>query len=180
MNSAFRVITICSLFLKIGSGQTSLEAFEHFAKRPTARIVWSKEVDHIDTDRAHAVITALIVEDAKSNPSRMRGVRIDLSEGDVKDQVYTSEDLMERLTNGLNEIADGLPYFLSRGWTSSNRCFGSGVFWQQTGHAFSASSCFIGDWYGLSVNTGNGSFRFTGIQPSSFVIAIGRAKDELN
>jgi hypothetical protein len=168
MNSAFRVITICSLFLKIGSGQTSLEAFEHFAKRPTARIVWSK------------VVTALIVEDAKSNPSRMRGVRIDLSEGDVKDQVYTSEDLMERLSGALNEIADGLPYFLSRGSTSSNRCFGSGVFWQQTGHAFSASSCFIGDWYGLSVNTGNGGFRFTGIQPSSFVIAIGRAKDELN
>ena len=180
MNSAFRMMAICSLFLKVGLCQTPLEAFEHFAKRPTSRVVWSKEVGRIDTDRAHAVITALIVEDATSKPQRMRGIRIDLSEGDVKDQVYTSEDLLERLTNALNEVADGLPYFLSRGSTSSNRCFGSGVFWQQTGHAFSASSCFIGDWYGLSVNTGDASFRFTGVHPSAFVIAIGRAKDELN
>jgi len=53
---------------------------ERYSTRPTARITWSKEVDHIVGGRAKAVITALIVEDATtSTPRQMRGIRIDLA-----------------------------------------------------------------------------------------------------
>src|SRR5436190_1194794 len=108
MRAACGAIAFCGILLKIGYGQNTgptvsqLEAMEHFAKQPTARVTWSKEVGRIETNRAEAVITALIVEDATQTPRQMRGVRIDLTEGEVKDQVYTSEDLLERLIKALD------------------------------------------------------------------------------
>ncbi len=188
MYSACRVIALSGVFLAIGSGQTTnptasqIEALERFASKPTAQITWSKEVARIDTDQAHALITALVVEDGTQTPRQMRGVRIDLTGANQKDRVYTGEDLLARLIQALDEISNGLPHFHSRGsaGSGSNSCFGSGVFWQQSGHAFSASQCVFGDWYGLSVNTGSTTFQFTALDPSSFASAIARARDELN
>jgi hypothetical protein len=156
-----------------------LEAFEHFAQRPTAQTTWSKEVGRIDAGQAHALITALIVEDATAMPRQMRGVRIDLTDGDRKDQVYTSEDHVERLIVGLDDITAGLPRFLEHAGPRS--CFGSGVFWNQEGHAFSASYCVFGEWAHLSVGrTGSlCTFQFTGVQPGLFAGAIARGRDEL-
>src|SRR5260370_18070324 len=85
-----------------------------FASKPTAQVAWSKEVERIDTDQAHAVITALVLEDRTQTPRQMRGVRIDLTGPNLKDQVYTSEDLLGRLIQALDEISNGLPLFHSR------------------------------------------------------------------
>jgi len=106
----------------------------------------------------------------------MRGVRIDLSDAAQKDRVYTSEDHLARPIQALDEISNALPLFKS----GSNSCFGSGIFWQQSGHAFSASQCVFGNWSGLSVNTGSTTFQFTALDPSSFAFAIASARDELN
>jgi len=184
MYSACRVIAFCGFILTIGYGQPTppvaqIEALERFASKPTAQVTWSKEIQRIDTDQAHAAITALIVEDGTRTPRQMRGVRIDLTGANLKDQVYTSEDLLDRLIQALDEISNGLPLFHSITAAGQCSCFGSGVFWQQSGHAFSASQCIFPDWAGLSVHTGSASFRFTALDPSSFAAALGRAKDEL-
>ena len=157
---------------------SQLEALEHFASKPTAQVTWSKEVGRIDTDQAHAVIIALVVVDASQTPRQMRGIRIDLTSADAKDQVYTSEDLLERLIKALDAISNGLPGFYPRARVS-NACFGSGIFWLQGGHALSASQCVFGDWSGLSVSSGRHGFRFTGLNPAPFAAAIARARDEL-
>src|ERR1700733_2096233 len=156
MRSASCVIALCGLILPMGYSQriiqpssSQLEALENLAKLPTAQVTWSKEVGRIDTGRAHAVITALVVEDTTQTPQQRRGIRIDLTDGDVKDQVYTGEDLLGRLIRALDEITDGLPRFHSQGHTSG--CFGSGIFWQQPGHAFAVSQCIFPDWEGLLV-----------------------------
>lgn len=188
MHSACRMIALCGLLANLGYPQTisptaaQLEAFENFASKPTAHITRSKETGRIDTDQAHAVITALVAEDAAQTPQQMRGIRIDLRGEDVKDQVYTSEEFLERLIKALDEISSGMPYFLrqSSEHPSGNSCFGSGVFWVQSGHAFSASQCIFGNSSGLSVSTGrHNGIRFTGLDPSPFTAAIARARDEL-
>src|SRR5258708_30606758 len=110
MYSTCRVIAFCGLLLTIGYGQSTnptaakIEAMEGFGSKPTAQVVWSKEVERIDTDQARAVITALIVEDGTQTPKQMRGVRIDLTGANLRDQVYTSEDLLGRLIKALDEI----------------------------------------------------------------------------
>ena len=145
MYSACRVIAFCGFSLAIGYGQNTnpaasqLEAMERFASKTTAQVVWSKEIGRIGTDQGHAVITALIVQDGTQTPRQMRGVRIEMTGANLKDQVYTSEDLLGRLIQALDEISNGLPDFHSRVAAGRSSCFGSGVFWQQGGHAFSAS-----------------------------------------
>ena len=55
---------------------TPLEAF---AARPTARVVWSKEIGRLDSPESRATITALVVADEAGGPREMRGVRVDLA-----------------------------------------------------------------------------------------------------
>jgi hypothetical protein len=153
---------------------------EKFAGKPTAHIVWSKEVTQIDAGEGHSVITALIVEDTTQTPRQMRGVRIDLNSEPNKDRVYTSEEHLDRLIKALEEISAGLPRFLESSRLSARSCFGSGIFWQQEGHALNASACQFGDWFGLAVTAGGQpTYRFTGLHPSVFATAIARARDEL-
>ena len=176
MLSACRVITFCSLLFPAAYAQTAsqLEAFEHYAGQPTAKVTWSKEVGRIDTDQAHAVITALIIDDASQSTKQMSGVRIDLTEGDKKDQFYTAQEHLDRLIKALDEITAGAPrFFETRG---PNSCFGSGIFWQQEGHAFSASQCVTHTFEGLSVA---GGFHFTRALPALFAGAVERGRDEL-
>jgi hypothetical protein len=180
--TASRFIVLCCLIGAIGYGQTeppANEPLEEFARRPAAHVVWSAETGKIDAEEAHAVVTALVVEDPTQVPGRMSGIRIDLSRADGKDQVYATEDSLEKLVAALDEIAAGLPRFLANSNGARNsRCFGSGMFWQQTGHRFSASQCVFPGWAGLTVNTGM-QFRFAGLDPSPFRAAIARALDEL-
>src|SRR5260370_12745893 len=108
MYSACRVIAFCGFILTIGYGQninptaSQLEAMERFASKPTAQVAWSKEIAHIDTDQAHAVITALVVAAGTQTPRQMNGVRINLPSANVKDQVYTSEELFGRVIKALD------------------------------------------------------------------------------
>ena len=146
--------------------------------RPVPRVAWSKEVRRIDADQAHAVITALVLEDAAGTPREMRGIRINLSSEDANDQVYAGEDLLDRLIKALDEISNGLPRFLAR--RPARGCFGPGIFWLQSGHALSASQCVFPDWSGLAVSNGRRqSFRFTGLDPAPFAAAIAGAREEL-
>lgn len=182
MHSASRVIAFCSLLAGASYSQDSqptaaqLEAFENFATRPTAHISWSKVISRIDAGPSHAVVTALIVDDA-APPRRMRGVRIDVSGADVKDQVYTGEEFLDRLIGALDEVASGSRRDLK---PAGIRCFGSGVFWLQAGHALSASQCLSGDSSWLAVGTGRHSvIRFPGLDAGPFASAVAHARDEL-
>ena len=183
MRPAVRIITLFGLGLATGFSQSNqptisqIEAMENFAERPTSQVIWSKEVGRLDSDQAHAVITALILRDATQSPQQMRGVRIDLTEGNQEDHVYTSQEHLGRLVQALDEISEGWPRYVKR--IQGQGCFGSGVFWQQEGHAFSASQCVLNRWEGLSVGTGAESFRFTGVTSSRFADAFTRCRDEL-
>src|SRR5688500_11616543 len=79
------VITIWCLLLSIGFAQVkptpSLEPtpLEAFAGRSTARVTWSRVIGRLESQESYATVSALIIEDVTSEPSVMRGLRVDLA-----------------------------------------------------------------------------------------------------
>jgi hypothetical protein len=185
MHSACRVVAFCGLLLSPGVAQdqsptaSQVAAFESFAGQPGARIAWSREIARIGADEVRAVVTALAVED--SSGRRMRGIRIDLSQPDLQDRVYVAEEFLGRLLGAMDDVSAGMER-LSRSPFPS-RCVGSGAFLsalRQGAHVFHASQCAMADgWFGLSVETGTASFRFTDLGPAPFAAAFARSREEL-
>ncbi len=79
------VIGIFFLLLNVSQAQVnptpSLRptALEALVGRPNARVTWSKVIGRLESQESRATITALTVEDKASEPSVMRGIRIDLA-----------------------------------------------------------------------------------------------------
>jgi len=183
MQLSFRIAALAAVCLLAGVGATTsptkaeLEAFEQFAASPDARIAWSNEIGRIDTDQGRAIVSALVVEDTSGNTGGMRGLRIDLTSGQSRDRVYTSEEHLDRLIDTMQQIAVSVPSHLS----GPGGCHGSGEFlleMRQDVHAFSASECDLGDWAGLAV--GPGDIRFTNKGARHFVDLFRAARDELS
>ncbi len=179
MGSNVPIAAICGFFSWIAFAQTgpSQNILEHFVAKPSARVTWSGEMAKIDTEQAHAVITALVVEDATQEPAKIRGVKIDLTGAAGKDQVYSSEDGLGQMAAALDEITSWAPRVLTKPGARNARCFGSKT-WPQSEHMFSASQCIFPDWSGLVVSTGT-QFRFAGIDASQFRPGVIRARFEL-
>ncbi len=187
MYSAARIITFCAVLLMPGSAQVSsptaeeLERLEQFVSQPGSRVISSKDLGHIAGGESDALITAVIVQGGDPTKQQMRGIRIQFTTGDVRDQIYVAEEFLQPLVKALVEIEAQSDQFLSRPRVNS-RCFGSGAFLSamRTGaHFFHASQCSMSDgWTGLSVSTGSKTFRFTGLNPAPFRTAIARAATE--
>ena len=85
MRSAVVVAIACCLLLNIGIAQVnsspSLEPtlLEAFAGRPTAHVTWSEVIGSLESQESRATVIALVVEDQTSDPSVMRGIRVDLA-----------------------------------------------------------------------------------------------------
>ena len=197
MRIVCRLLALASCFALVGFSQPSsltaaqrraferssptaaqFEAFKRFAERPAARTAWSNEIGRVDTDRARLVITAMIVEDTAESAQQMRGIRMDLTEGDRKDRLYISEDHLDRFIHGMQDIAKSSHGFCPGRSDAPNRCHGSGVFWMPQGQGFTASECVFGDWCGLVVHQGD--FRFTSTHAGDFAELFVAARDELN
>ncbi len=87
--------------------QSSLEAF---ASRPTTEVAWSKVIGNLESEKARATITALILRDTTSTPSVMRGVRVDLAHTVANPSCswkYVAWSLMCKRTNAAIFIEDG-------------------------------------------------------------------------
>jgi hypothetical protein len=65
------------------------------AQRPDTHTIHSKEVGRLDSRDAHAVFTALILEDSSAPSKRVGGVRIDFSWADKRGTMYIGQDLLQ-------------------------------------------------------------------------------------
>jgi hypothetical protein len=151
---------------------------------PATHIAWSNEVGRLDTAEAHAVVTALILEDTAQPPDRMRGVRIDLRNRDSEDQVYLGEETLAVYKNALDEITRSVN--LSAKDVAPGGCeyFGAEVFWYgykiPRVHALTAAQYFKFDSSGLSVSAfKHTEFRFPHQDASQLSVAIAAAIDQL-
>ena len=186
-------VAFCCLLLTVVLAQmtpplslqpTPLEAFAH---QPTTRVTWSMQVGSLDSREAHAVITALVLEDTAQPPDRMRGIRINLSSPDSTDEVYLGEETLAVYKTALDEISRAMAS--SRNGTQGNlapggtSCLGACVFRSDKPsrvHSLTAAYCFAPDYEGLSLSTFKQvGFRFPDQDPSRFSAAIGVAIDQL-
>ena len=190
MRSIASLAALCGLLLNIGLAQvnptTSLQPtrLEAFAGQPTAKVTWSNEVGRIDSAEAHAVVTALVVEDQVQTPNRMGGIRIDLATQSATDQIYLDDVSLEAVKKVLDEIASGVEFFrnMQQGTTSLGY-LGSCEERQQTGptvHTLSAAFYITPDSSGLALSAFKGQeFRFPDRTPSQLASVIASAVSQL-
>jgi hypothetical protein len=109
----FSILTaLAGLLASVMSGQVNtLSSFATFAQQPQARVIWSTEVDRLESRDSHALVTALVVENSSQPSERMRGVRIDFSWSDKKSTIYIGEILLQPE----KAIFDGLTLDVARG-----------------------------------------------------------------
>jgi hypothetical protein len=64
---------------------------ERFARQPATRLAWSKEIGRIEDGGSSLVVMVVHLEDRASVTRRVRGIRIDLTNGLVSDQLWEEE-----------------------------------------------------------------------------------------
>lgn len=163
---------------------TPLEAF---AKQTASRVAWSGEAGRIDSREAQAVITALVVEDHAQPPDRLRGVRIDLSDQDGKDQVYLGEETLPAFKKAFDEISQSAAHGCA--WNSGDICppnvfVGAALFWYADKvpnvHTLTAAHYFQRGSTGLVLQTiGVGRFWFPDQDASQLSATFARAIEQL-
>jgi hypothetical protein len=194
MKIVLSVITCAVCLLSIGQGHVnpspSLQPtpLEWFARQSATHVAWSNEVGRLESTDAHAVVTAIVLEDTAQPPDRLHGIRIDLANQSTKDEVYLDEETLGVYTKALNEISHGAPQF--RDQFAKNvppggaSYFGAGVFWYgdrfPSVRALDAAYYFASDSSGLALHAGNnGEFRFPNEDPLQLAAAIERAMQQL-
>jgi hypothetical protein len=126
--------------IPLGSEPSPMEAF---ASGQDVRTIWSNEIADLNSDPTRVVITAVILRD-HSEPARiMRGVKIDLSNGNIRDRIYLDETAIERTRSALDEIATAV----AQHGIPGGGCMGAREFWPNYGwewnkyHELNADVC---------------------------------------
>jgi len=187
------LIVLLSILPVAGQAQTVAAStpqptpLEAFAKQTGSRVAWSSEVGRIDSKEGHAVITALAVEDNAQPPDRLRGVRIDLSDQDGKDQVYLGEETLPAFKNAFDEISQSAAHGCAS--NSGDVCppslfVGAALFWYADRvpnvHTLTTAHYFRQGSTGLVLQTiGVGRFWFPDQDASRLSAAMARAMDQL-
>ena len=188
MRSIVSLAALCGLLLNIGLAQVnptpSLQptGLEALAGQPTAKVTWSNEVGRIDSAEAHAVVTALVIEDQVQPPHRMSGIRIELATQTATDQIYLDNVSMEAFKKDLDEIASYGEYFRNKHVKGSLGYLGSCRLRQSspTVHTLSATFYVAPDSSGLSLSAFKGQeFRFPERSPSQLASVIASAESQL-
>jgi hypothetical protein len=61
---------------------------EKFATQPGTRLAWAKDIGRIEDGESRLVVTVLQLEDPTSVTRRARGIRIDVTNGIISDQLW--------------------------------------------------------------------------------------------
>jgi hypothetical protein len=194
MKFVLGVITCLVILLGIGQSQvnppSSLQPtpLEWFARQPATHVAWSDEVGRLDSADAHAVVTAIVLEDTAQPPDRLRGIRIVLANKSTKDELYLDEETLGVYKKALNEISHGAPQarnmYAKTVTLEGVSYFGAEVFWYGDRvarvRALDAAYYFTSDSSGLVLHAGKDSeFRFPSLDPLQLASAIERAAEQL-
>jgi hypothetical protein len=154
---------------------------EAFASLPGVRTIWSNEIARMDNGGARLVLTALVLEDEGQPARKVRGVRVILSSGAERDEVYLDEESTARTRSALEDIAHAGP-------PGRNGCMGAKEFWPlydwpwNKYHELNADFCEDSKATALVVY-GRGkrapSVRFPGETPSHLAAFLATAMNQL-
>ena len=103
-------------------------SMERFARQPATRVAWLREIGRIEEGPTRLVVTAMALEDPQSVTRRARGIRIDLTDGVVSDQLWEEDRRLVGTRTGLEGWATGrLPMIYGLGRTHNARGATSGL-----------------------------------------------------
>jgi len=131
MKAVVATVLYCALLAVTASSQSvgsEPSPMEAFASHQGVRTTWSNEVARWEQDGTRLVLTAVVLEDSTR---KIRGVRVDLSGENAKDQVYLDEQATERARLALVEISDAVTLAGIPG--GPNSCMGAKEFWAPYG-----------------------------------------------
>lgn len=95
---------------------------DRFARQPGTRVAWSREIGRIEDGTTRLVVTAMSLEDPQSVTRRARGIRIDLTDGVVSDQLWEDDRRLVGTRSVLERWASGaLPMIYGLGRTHNAR-----------------------------------------------------------
>lgn len=176
LNCALLAVTASSQ--SVGSEPSPMEAF---ASHQDVRTTWSNQVARWEQDGTRVVLTAVVLED---NARKFRGVKVDLSNENARDQVYLDEQAAERTRLALVEISDAVTL---TGMPGVGGCTGAKEFWPgydwpwNKYHELNVSFC--GDSKSrvlvLSGRGKPGSFHFPGKSPAVLAEILASAVEQL-
>ena len=93
-------------------------SIEKFVRQPSARLVWSKEIGRIEEDETRLVVTVAQIEDPGSVTRQARGIRIDVTNGLISDQMWEEDRRLSATRPRLESWAAGqLPLIYGLGRT---------------------------------------------------------------
>jgi len=165
----------------IGSEPSAMEAF---ASQEGVRTTWSSEVARWEQNGTLLVLVAVALED-KSKPTRkLRGVRVDLSSEEARDQVYLDEQATEQTRSALKEISAAVAL---SGMPGASGCMGAKEFWPGYNWPWNKYHELNVDFCGDSKNSAlvlhgrgkPGSFHFPGKNPTVLAEIFGTAMEKL-
>jgi len=91
---------------------------EKFVRQPTARLAWSKEIGRIEEGETRLVVAVAQIEDPGSVTRQARGIRIDVTNGLVSDQMWEEDRRLSATRSRLESWAAGqLPLIYGLGRT---------------------------------------------------------------
>ena len=195
MKLLLSLVVCIGLLGGIASGQNQAQPLqptplEAFARLPATSVAWSKEVGRIESGESKAIITAMVLEDTAQPPDRMRGVRIDLSSRNSKDQIFLGEETLSIYERALDEITKEATRQRNEGTVRDNlnaggtAFVGAEIFWYADKvprvHALNAAPYVAPDSSGLYLSAFKGvGFRFPDQEASRLSLAMARAINEL-
>ena len=101
---------------------------ERFARQPATRLTWSKEIGRIEEGQSSLIVMVMHLEDPASVTRRVRGIRIDLTNGLVSDQLWEEEARLSGTRGALELWAGGrLPMVYGLGRTHNAAGDASGL-----------------------------------------------------
>ena len=178
-------VVVLGCLLSVAIAQTPLEPtrMEAFATRRSSHVTWSREIGRIAERETQATVTAVILEDSAAVGTRIRGIRIDLSNEKSRDQIYLDEQRLGPIRNALLEIERGVESYRKEQDPTPIRYYGAAEFWRPNEHVHTLNAAYFirpGS-QGLSVSAYKPEeFRFPGHRPIELADLISRAIQVLN
>jgi hypothetical protein len=186
MRAVIGTVFCCGLLAASASSQSvgsEPSPMEAFASHQGVHTTWSNEVARWEQDGTRLVVTAVVLKDSAR---KLRGVKVDLSSENAKEQVYLDEQATERTRLALVEISYAVALI---GMPRSNGCIGAKEFWcgydwpWSKYHELNVNFC--GDLKNRAVLVLHGrgrpaSFGFPGQSPTVLAEVLATAMQELN
>jgi hypothetical protein len=82
-------------------------SIQRFVQLPDTRVTWSKEIGRITDGRTELVVTSIELENPQTRTRRLRGTRIDVTDGVVSDQLWQEEVQSATMRRKIGDWAAG-------------------------------------------------------------------------